>query len=116
MSGYLSGSLSAYPNRPTAEKGPTCWADHRKVTQIAFKPDWTNDGKAAPFKRNACMLDIVPAGVIVFPGSSITGNLANKAKKLGVPVLDHREGGVRGRSSVQTLTVMRHKRRSSRCS
>ena len=23
----------------------------------------------------------------------ITGNLADKAKKLGIPVLDHREGG-----------------------
>ncbi len=39
------------------------------------------------------MLDIVPVGVIVFPGSGITGNLADKAKKLGIPVLDHREGG-----------------------
>jgi len=46
-----------------------------------------------PFKRNDRMLDIVPAGVIVFPGSGITGNSADKAKKLGIPVLDHREGG-----------------------
>ena len=76
-----------------AEKAAACWADKRGVTQIAFKPDWTRDGKAAPFKRNDRMLDIVPAGVIVFPGSGITGNLADKAKKLGIPVLDHREGG-----------------------
>ena len=76
-----------------AEKAAACWADHRKVTQIAFKPDWAADGKAAPFKRNDRMLDIVPAGVIVFPGSGITGNLADKAKRLGIPVLDHREGG-----------------------
>ena len=75
-----------------AEKAAACWADHRKVTQIAFKPDWSTDGKAAPFKRNDRMLDIVPVGVIVFPGSGITGNLADKAKKLGIPVLDHREG------------------------
>ena len=74
-----------------AEKAAACWADHRKVTQIAFKPDWTADGKAAPFKRNDRMLEIVPAGVIVFPGSGITGNLADKAKQLGIPVLDHRE-------------------------
>ena len=40
------------------------------------------------------MLDIVPAGVIVFPGSGITGNLADKAKRIGIPVLDHREGAV----------------------
>ena len=76
-----------------AEKAAACWADNRSVTQIAFKPDWVRDGKAAPFKRNDRMLDIVPVGVIVFPGSGITGNLADKAKKLGIPVLDHREGG-----------------------
>ncbi len=75
-----------------AEKAAACWADKRGVTQIAFKPDWTRAGKAAPFKRNDRMLEIVPAGVIVFPGSGITGNLADKAKKLGIPVLDHREG------------------------
>ena len=40
---------------------------------------------------NDRMLEIVPAGVIVFPGSGITGNLADKAKKLGIPVLDYRE-------------------------
>ncbi len=76
-----------------AEKAAACWADNRGVTQIAFKPDWTRDGKAAPFKRNDRMLELVPMGVIVFPGSGITGNLADKARKLGIPVLDHREGG-----------------------
>jgi hypothetical protein len=75
-----------------AERAAACWADKRGVTQIAFKPDWVRDGKAAPFKRNDRMLDIVPKGVIVFPGSGITGNLADKAKKLGIPVLDHRGG------------------------
>jgi hypothetical protein len=76
-----------------AEKVAACWADRRKVTQIAFKPDWKRDGKAAPFKRNDRMLDIMPTGVIIFPGSGITGHLADKAKKLGIPVLDHRESG-----------------------
>jgi hypothetical protein len=76
-----------------AEKAAACWADNRKVTQIAFRPDWTRDGKAAPFKRNDRMLDIVPTGVVIFPGSGITGNLADKAKKLRIPVMDHREGG-----------------------
>ena len=76
-----------------AEKAAACWADNRKVPQIAFKPDWTRDGKAAPFKRNDRMLEILPTGVVVFPGSGITGNLADKAKKLRIPVLDRREGG-----------------------
>jgi hypothetical protein len=62
------------------------WADHRKVPQIAFKPDWTKHAKAAPFKRNDAMLDILPIGVLHFPGTGIQDNLADKAKKLGIPV------------------------------
>jgi hypothetical protein len=76
-----------------AERAAACWADKRGITQVAFKPDWVRDGKAAPFKRNDRMLEIIPKGVIVFPGSGITSNLADKAKKLGIPVLDHRKGG-----------------------
>jgi hypothetical protein len=62
------------------------WADHRKVPQIAFKPDWTKHAKAAPFKRNDAMLDTLPIGVLHFPGTGIQDNLADKAKKLGIPV------------------------------
>ena len=62
------------------------WADTRKVPQIAFKPDWTRYAKAAPFKRNDAMLEILPIGVIVLPGSGIQDNLADKARKLGIPV------------------------------
>jgi hypothetical protein len=63
------------------------WADHRQVPQIAFKPDWTKHAKAAPFRRNDQMLDVLPVGVIVFPGTGIQANLADKARKLGVPVM-----------------------------
>ena len=62
------------------------WADNRKVPQIAFKPDWTKHAKAAPFKRNDAMLDVLPIGVMVFPGTGIQDNLADKARKLGIPV------------------------------
>jgi YspA, cpYpsA-related SLOG family len=62
------------------------WADTRKVPQIAFKPDWTRHAKAAPFKRNDAMLEVLPIGVIVLPGSGIQDNLADKARKLGIPV------------------------------
>jgi len=41
--------------------------------------------------ENDRMLEILPTGVVVFPGSGITGNLADKAKKFDIPVLDHRE-------------------------
>ena len=69
------------------------WADHRKVTQITFKPDWTREGKAAPFKRNDRMLDVLPIGLVVFPGSGITDNLADKARKLGIRLFDFRKRG-----------------------
>jgi len=69
-----------------AERIAACWADQRKVPQIAFKPDWTRHAKAAPFKRNDQMLDVLPIGVMVFPGTGIQDNLADKARKLGIPV------------------------------
>jgi hypothetical protein len=69
-----------------AERIAACWANARKVPQIAFRPDWTRHAKAAPFKRNDQMLAVLPIGVIVFPGSGISANLADKAKKLGIPV------------------------------
>ena len=69
-----------------AERIAACWAEARKVTQIAFKPDWTKHAKAAPFRRNDAMLAVMPTGVIVFPGSGITGNLADKARRFGIPV------------------------------
>jgi hypothetical protein len=69
------------------------WADTRKVAQVAFKPDWTKHAKAAPFKRNDAMLNVLPIGVIVFPGSGIQDNLGDKARKLGIPVWKFGNGG-----------------------
>ncbi|CAH2406347.1 DUF2493 domain-containing protein [Mesorhizobium escarrei] len=69
-----------------AEKIASLWADHRNVPQIGFAPDWTKHGRAAPFKRNDQMLDVLPIGVMLFPGSGIQRNLADKARKLGIPV------------------------------
>lgn len=69
-----------------AEKIASCWADHRNVPQIGFAPDWTRHGRAAPFKRNDQMLEVLPIGVLVFPGTGIQDNLADKARRLGIPV------------------------------
>lgn len=69
------------------------WADARKVPQISFKPDWTRHAKAAPFKRNDELLKTLPIGVVVFPGSGITDNLADKAKAMGIPVWRFGGGG-----------------------
>lgn len=69
-----------------AEKIASRWADARHVRQVAFKPDWSKHAKAAPFRRNDQMMDAMPIGVIIFPGTGIQDNLADKARKLGIPV------------------------------
>lgn len=76
-----------------AEQIASCWARNREVPQVAFKPDWGKHGKAAPFKRNDAMLDVLPAGVIVLPGTGIQENLADKARKLGIPVMKFKRKG-----------------------
>jgi hypothetical protein len=76
-----------------AEKIAACWADTRKISQIVFKPDWARHAKAAPFKRNDQLLEALPIGVVVFPGSGVTDNLADKARKLGIPLFDFRKAG-----------------------
>ncbi|TLG72662.1 DUF2493 domain-containing protein [Methylocystis sp. B8] len=77
-----------------AERIASCWADNRKILQVAFKPDWSRHKNAAPFKRNDVMLETLPIGVIVFPGSGIVENLADKARKMGIPVWRFDKGGV----------------------
>ena len=69
------------------------WADARKIAQVAFKPDWERHKRAAPFKRNDALLDTLPIGVVVFPGTGIGDNLADKARKLGIPLFDFRKPG-----------------------
>ena len=69
-----------------AERIAATWANNRKIPQVAFKPDWAKHAKAAPFKRNDRMLETMPIGVIVFPGTGIQDNLADKARKMGIPV------------------------------
>jgi len=76
-----------------AERIAARWADDREVAHIPFKPDWTRHAKAAPFKRNDQILEVLPIGVIVFPGSGIQENLADKARKLGIPVWRFGSGG-----------------------
>ena len=62
------------------------WAKARAVPTVVFRPDWKKHNRAAPFKRNDQMLAENPTGVIIFPGSGITENLADKAKQLGIKV------------------------------
>ena len=80
-------------NPKDAEKIASRWADHRKVPQVAFKPKWARHGKAAPFKRHDQMLDVLPIGVVVFHGTGIQDNFADKARKLGISLFDFRKSG-----------------------
>lgn len=92
--GKHPGMVLRYGGSPKgAERIAARWADHRKAPQIAFTPDWTRRAKAAPFKRNDQMLDGLPIGVMVFRGAGIQGSLADKAKKLGIPVSKFGNGG-----------------------
>lgn len=69
-----------------AERIAACWARDRNVPQDPYRPDWNRHKKAAPFKRNDAMLNVLPIGVLVTPGSGIQANLADKARRLGIPV------------------------------
>ena len=71
---------------PGVEKIAARWAERNAVHQIICKPDWTAYGRAAPFRRNDDLLNLLPKGLIAFPGSGITDNLVDKARKLGIPV------------------------------
>jgi len=76
-----------------AERIAACWAESRKVVHIPFRPDWSRHAKAAPFKRNDALLATMPIGVVAFPGSGISANLCDKAKKLGIAVWRFGGGG-----------------------
>jgi hypothetical protein len=73
------------------ERVAACWARDRNVPQDPRKPDWNRHGRAAPFKRNDAILDAMPKGIIVLPGSGIQDNLADKARKLGIKIWDFRK-------------------------
>ncbi|WP_298193099.1 DUF2493 domain-containing protein [Novosphingobium sp.] len=74
-----------------AERIAACWARDRNVPQDPYRPDWNRHKKAAPFKRNDAMLETCPKGVIVFPGTGIQDNLADKARRMGIRVWDFRK-------------------------
>ena len=75
---------------PGYEKIAASWADTHGIQQIVCRPDWKAHGRAAPFRRNDALLNLLPKGVIAFPGTGVTENLVDKARQLGIPV--HRIG------------------------
>ena len=72
---------------PGVERIAARWAERNGVHQVVCKPDWNAHGRAAPFRRNDELLDLLPKGLIAFPGNGITENLIDKARRLGIPVM-----------------------------
>ena len=72
---------------PGIETVAAKWAEARGVHQLIVRPDWKAHGRAAPFRRNDEMLDLLPKGIVAWPGSGITDNLVDKARQMGIPVL-----------------------------
>ncbi len=77
----------AHGGGPGVERLAAQWAERNGVHQVVCKPDWNAHGRAAPFRRNDELLNLLPKGVLAFPGSGITDNLVDKAMKLGIPVM-----------------------------
>jgi hypothetical protein len=61
------------------------------VPQIALRPGWNRHRKATPFKRSNILLEALPVALVIFPGTGIQDNLADKARKPGIPLRDFRE-------------------------
>jgi hypothetical protein len=77
-----------------AERIAACWADNRQMPQIAFKPGWPGTSRRSiqaqrHYARDDAdgRLEAMPIGAVVFPGSGISQNLADKAKKLSIPLM-----------------------------
>jgi hypothetical protein len=70
---------------PAPRRSPTNGPKSRKVPQIGFKPDWTKHGRqprssaTTPFSKRCRRRRPLP-------GHGHQDNLADKAKKLGIPV------------------------------
>ena len=72
---------------PGTDRLAAQWAERNGADQEVCKPDWQRHGRAAPFRRNDEMLNLLPKGLIAFEGNGITANLVDKARTLGIPVL-----------------------------
>ena len=71
---------------PGIETVAAKWAEARSVDQVSVRPDWKAHERAASFRRNAALLDLLLKGLIAFAGSGITNNLVDKARQMGIPV------------------------------
>ena len=87
--------VAARWQRPKAPSvSPSCWADNRKVPQIAFKPDFNRHKNAAPFKRNDVLLEtFCRSGSWCSLARASPTTSPTRHRKLGIPLFDFRSKG-----------------------
>ena len=73
---------------PGVDKIAASWAEARGVKQVVCRPNWKAYENAAPFRRNDDIINLMPKGIVAFPGSGITANLVDKARQAGIPVME----------------------------
>ena len=71
---------------PGIERIAVHWAYRNGVYHVVCKPDSNVHGRAAPFRRNVELLNLLPKGVIAFPRSGITHNVVDRSVTLGIRV------------------------------
>jgi hypothetical protein len=77
-----------------AERIAARWADHRKrFRKSPSNPIGPNMPRRHPSSATIRCSTALPIGVMVFPGTGIQENLADKARKLGIPVWKFGNGG-----------------------
>ncbi len=67
----------------------------RGVPQVALRPTGTGTRKPPPSSAVSEMIEALPAGLVIFPGTGIQDNLVDKARAFGIPVWDFRIAGER---------------------
>ena len=62
------------------------YADQKKISKLILRPQYYKYGKAAPLKRNECMVDLADQVLIIWDGISRGAQYTAKyAKKMGKP-------------------------------
>ena len=75
-----------------AEKIAARWAEPQGAAgRLQARLDKARQGRPVQAQRRHA--GVMPIGVLIFPGTGIQDNLADKARKLGIPVYRFRHGG-----------------------
>jgi len=71
-----------------ADSAAKFWTEANGISQVEFKADWDQHGKAAGPIRNQQMIDEGhPDMVIAFPGGTGTADMIRRAEEAGIKVI-----------------------------